>query len=151
MVSHGTAKKRRSGSSKTKHKPQKRVQVRILRKLTNPEMKEKYDKKLTPVQLMESMGLVSDSNGDLKGKAKELKGSAFLGFAHILDEGDNFHDQNPKRKAISEFDCEYASKNIDKHGANYTKMAMDIITNDRQFSAKKMETLCTKYLSSLVK
>jgi hypothetical protein len=149
MVSHGTAKKRRRGGAKIRQKAPAPLQVKIQHRLTNPELKAKYDKKLTPVQLMESMGLVSNSNGDLKGKAKEMKGSAFLGFANILESGDGFKDQNPKSNAISDFDCQFAQANIDKHGANYKKMEMDIKTNDRQWTAKKMETLCTKYLSSL--
>lgn len=150
MVSHGTAKKRRSGSNKVRQKSLKAVQVRIKNKLSNPLLKAAYDKKLTPVQLMASMGLVANANADLKGKAKELKGSAFLGFANILEEGDNFADQNPNRKTISDFDAAFAKRNIDKYGADYKKMERDIVVNDRQYTAKKMETLCEKYLSTLV-
>ena len=56
-----------------------------------------------------------------------------------------YADANPKRIKLSKFDADYAKANIDKHGKDYKAMQMDIKTNDRQYSAKKMETLCKKY------
>ena len=148
---HGTAKKRRSGKSKIRQKQPLPLQIKIAHGLSNPELKAKYDKKLTPVQLMAAAGLVTDSNSDLKGKAKAMKGSAFLGFANILEAGDGFKDQNPNSKPMSDYDANFAQKNIDKHGSNYKKMERDIVTNDRQWSETKMETLCRKYLTMVTK
>jgi hypothetical protein len=52
-------------------------------------------------------------------------------------------------KAISEFDMDYAKANIEKYGEDYTKMQMDIKTNSRQYTAKKIEKLCLKYIAEI--
>jgi hypothetical protein len=149
MTKHGTAKKRRRGVV-TRQKQQKPAGLRMLRSIKNSEIKSRFDKKKSPIQLIASMGLVTDANADLPAKVEEIKNSAFLGYASVAVSSNNFSESNPRRKAISAFDAEYAQRNINKHGANYKAMEKDIALNDRQLSAKKLETLCTKYLSSLV-
>ena len=67
----------------------------------------------------------------------------------MVGNAEAYTEENPKRKKISEIDMEYAKANISKHGTNYDKMEMDIKTNSRQLTSKKMATLCAKYLSEL--
>lgn len=122
--------------------------MKIANSVINAEVKKLYDKNKTPSENLASFGLVADVN-NLRGKEDSAippkKYAAFIGFGQLV-ESDNFSDRNPKRKKISEFDMEYAGRNIEKHGDNYKAMERDIKTNSRQLTEKQMEKLCRLYL-----
>ncbi len=133
---------------KITRKQQKHRTVRIANSVVNQDIKAKYDKNKSPKDNLQSFGLVFDANNltnESTNKGKK-ESAAFLGFAKIVD-GSTFVEKNPKRKQMSEVDSDYAALNIKKHGDDYAAMQKDIITNNRQFTAKKMQTLCEKYLT----
>lgn len=143
MVRHGTQKKRRAGFKVTRKAPKHRS-VKIANSVTNAEIKKIYDKNKTPSANLESFGLVADVN-NLKGKEDSAipkkSHAAFVGYGQVV-QSDNFSDQNPKRRKISDVDMEYATANMRKHGEDYKAMERDIRTNNRQLTAKQIEKLC---------
>ena len=148
MVKHGTAKKRRGGLKITRKPPQNR-QLKIIKSIANSDIKASYDKKKSPKENLIEFGLVPDANNinNVPNIKKKKDHAAFVGYANIVTDSNSYSEKNPKRKVLSDFDKEYAKKNIDKHGDNYKAMELDHHTNDRQLTAKKLETLCQKYSS----
>jgi hypothetical protein len=157
MTKHGTAKKRRRGL-KVKQKQQKHISVRIVKSITNPLIRSSYDKTKTPKENMEALGFLTNANDITKNSENSIPSnnnnpkSAFVGYINFEKESTleskDLAECNPKRKKISEFDKSYALKNIEKHGTNFEAMAKDIMTNDRQYTAKKIEKLCKLYLET---
>ena len=145
MVSHGTQKKRRSGTKQSRKTFKKHREVRIYNAINNTQMKEQYDKNKSPAANMAIFGLVSDSNRIAGQMDPTKKQPAFCGYASVVDNGETFADRNVKRRKMTEVDMEYALKNITKHGTDYDKMMMDILCNERQFTAQKLKTLCENY------
>lgn len=149
MVRHATAKKRRRNVKVTR-KPKKNEVVRIQNAVTNPIVKEVYDKNLTPKDNLAQMGL--DANPNVKKTTSSLGGkshAAFVGFATLADTDMKAIDANPKQKKISPLDSKYALACINAHGSDYAKMFRDIKVNYRQLTQNQLEKLCKKYIESL--
>lgn len=162
MGKHGTQKKRRRGL-KVSRKPSKHRAVRIANSVTHSHVKALYDKNKTPEENLAAMGLVSDVNEKLNADSNILNCSrngssssgaanpppqhaAFVGYGDRVT-GEIFVEPNPKRKVLSEFDAEFARRNIEKHGSDYQAMQRDIKINDRQYTFRQMQKLCEKYLA----
>ena len=147
MVRHGTAKKRRSGHKiKSKSLP-KNKHVKIVNAIVNKEVRRLYDKKKTPAENLLSFGLVADVN-NIKGSngTEDSKYAAFIGYAEEMPVDKTvFTDANKRSKILSDYEKSYIKRNIDVHGNDFEAMWRDIKTNDMQYTAKKMETLCKKY------
>jgi hypothetical protein len=124
-------------------KPRK---FKVAQAVTNPYIKKNYDKKLTPAQNLEKLGIESDANNLVCSKpdpSVDPKFKAFVGFAES-SEGEN--TKSTKLKVLDELDMKYAKNCIKKHKLNYDAMFKDIKLNFNQLTANKLKKLCVAYL-----
>ncbi len=130
--------------------------LRIRSKILNDQIRKVYDKSKSPKENLKSFGLDADINHfntrsspqaenveNNKEGGKKL--AAFVGLA-VVSQGDGVRFVNKKRSDIvmSDFERQYAKKNIDKHGDNYKAMERDIKLNFFQHSEYKMQQLCER-------
>lgn len=87
MVSHQTSKRRRRGLRVTRKLP-KNIGVKIVNNVSNPHVKENYDKSKTIKQNIIAMGLTLDVNSSKSTSDKndviDIKYPAFLGYAESV-------------------------------------------------------------------
>lgn len=140
MVRHGTAKKRRSGV-KVSRKVLRPLAIKIASKITNPLVKQHYNKGLTPAQNLHNLGLVSDANNVecLKDPSNpDPKFKAFVGYTEVT--------KQKKIKKLDEIQLLYAKKCIKVYGNDYETMSKDFVINYNQMTAAKLKRLCTRYI-----
>ena len=138
-MKHAPAKKRRRGG-KVKLRVQKHRVVRIANAVVMKEVKELYNKNLTPAENLANFGLMSDSNDikTLKEAPIDKKKAAFVGYAEL--------PSVPKKKIISEWDREYINGCVQKHGENVAAMIKDISVNYNQLTEAKFMKLYAMFL-----
>lgn len=137
-----SAKKLMHGSVKAKfHRP----------KYTMDTIRDNWDPTKSPADNLASIGLASDVNADVVGRAASASAAGdgkgkVCEFFDIPD-SDSLVDVNPKRRAqpMLENDQRYVSKLMAKHGEDYEKMARDIKTNAKQLTASRLQKMCARF------
>ena len=161
IMKHGVAKKRRRGLKVTRNAPKKH-QLKVLNSVKAlgipEEIKSKWDKTLTPSENLSRLGLLSDPTQQLGGKGQGRKTkpggqpaelAAFIGMS-VVPESDilstNHKRSDGKRKILTETEISYAQDLVKAHGQDFAGMALDIETNYKQLTHKKLEKLVQKYM-----
>jgi len=148
MVRHGTQKKRRSGVKVTR-KLKKPASFKVAQKVVNPLFKLNYDKKKSPKENLQLMGLESDANNIVCSKPAPLINKnykAFEGFADLLSDTIDSIPKVVKVKILDEFQLQNAKQCLDKYKLNFSKMAKDISVNYNQLTELKLKKLCMDYI-----
>lgn len=157
-MGQATNRKRRRNLRIKKRSLPKHPKLKLVNSIKDPNIKEIYDKNKSIEENLASMGLVYNSNSDIRTRKyiKDTKAitpkecPAFVGYAELQShtfKGPKFDEMNPKSKKMSEFDQQYIKNLIIKHKMDFKKMKMDIATNYFQYSEKKLERLVNLFYS----
>lgn len=148
MVRHGTAKKRRRGVKVTRKGP-KPAPLRVANAMQDTLLRQHWDKTKTPAQNLAAMGLDPSPNAVKREHFADPTKKGFVGMIELPQnpESDPYGVGNPKRRQMSQYDQEYITRCVAKHGTNYDKMVMDTKTNFQQLTAQKLQKMHEKYLS----
>lgn len=133
------AKRRRRGTKVTR-KPRARIHKRIVGAITNPEIKQRYDKMKNPRENFKALGLALDPNKK-RVENTDTSHPAFIGY---LEKVANSVVQK-ERKPVTDFEERYMELLVKKFGDNVKKMARDIELNSMQYTEAQLRKLLEKY------
>jgi hypothetical protein len=134
---------------KVTRKAPKPARLRVANAVQDTLCKKTWDKTKTPAQNLASMGLDPSPNAVKREHFVDPTKKGFVGMIDLPEnnESDPYGVANPKRRQMSQYDQEYITRCVAKHGTDYDKMVMDIKTNFQQLTAQKLKKMHEKYLS----